>query len=210
MILSGLLDDGATGLGFIKEHGGATVVQDPDDAMFAGMPRSAIDVAPPDRVAPLSEIADVLAALIDETILDPVKPVPAPIPEPAAPDPAVAALVDGPPTGLTCPECGGALWAEADGELVRFACHVGHAYGEDSLVDSQSRALERSLWSALRSLQENADMMRRLARRSANNEMTRQRFETRAAETDEHADALRRLLSRLNSVPAADVVGDAA
>ena len=38
------------GLVAIREHGGVGVVQDPEDAMFPGMPTSAVRYADPDHV----------------------------------------------------------------------------------------------------------------------------------------------------------------
>ena len=42
IVLSGTLRDGALGLAAIKLRGGVTIVQDPDEALFAGMPNSAL------------------------------------------------------------------------------------------------------------------------------------------------------------------------
>ena len=42
VILSGALDDGAYGMQVIKEHGGVTVVQDPEDAQIPGDRKSVV------------------------------------------------------------------------------------------------------------------------------------------------------------------------
>jgi two-component system, chemotaxis family, protein-glutamate methylesterase/glutaminase len=64
VILSGVLDDGTIGLGTVKEHGGRTLVQDPADALYDGMPQSAIELVSPDTVLPAPELA---AAIIEYT-----------------------------------------------------------------------------------------------------------------------------------------------
>lgn len=63
VVLTGSLDDGATGLCWIKRAGGAVVVQDPSEAEFADMPRNALLHAPADYVAKLSEIGPILNEL---------------------------------------------------------------------------------------------------------------------------------------------------
>jgi two-component system chemotaxis response regulator CheB len=69
----------------------------------------------------------------------------------------------GPPSGLTCPDCGGALWQIDEDKLVRFQCHVGHRYSPESLVMQQDDRVEDALWTAVRVLEERADLRRRMA-----------------------------------------------
>ncbi len=56
VILSGTGSDGTLGIKEIKEKGGLAVVQDPDEAEYSGMPRSAIATGLVDLVLPLAEI----------------------------------------------------------------------------------------------------------------------------------------------------------
>jgi two-component system chemotaxis response regulator CheB len=71
------------------------------------------------------------------------------------------------PVAVTCPECGGALAEEKEGNLTRYACHVGHAFGTASLLSFQTEALERALWTAMRALEETACLRRSMAQRAA-------------------------------------------
>jgi two-component system chemotaxis response regulator CheB len=206
VVMSGLLDDGATGLRLIHDLGGAAVVQDPEDALFPSMPRAAIELTTPDRVVSAAAMGTALFELIDEPLsTEPAQAVadPSVLVEPGdsaagrdrveIDDPrATAELLEGSPIALTCPECGGALWEQEEGRTIRYACHVGHAYTLSSLVDEQGRALETTLWSAVRSLEERADIHRRLARR-INGSRTAV-YESRAREAEEHARALRQAL----------------
>lgn len=63
VVLSGMLDDGTSGLVSIKRHGGTAFVQAPEQAKFSSMPRSAIEGDHPDYVLPISEIADALVRI---------------------------------------------------------------------------------------------------------------------------------------------------
>ena len=56
IVLSGTGSDGTPGLQAIKEHGGITIVQDPESAVHDGMPRSAIDAMTADFILPVEEI----------------------------------------------------------------------------------------------------------------------------------------------------------
>lgn len=56
VILSGGDGDGALGIKRIKERGGLTIAQDPDEAEFSGMPRAAINTGMVDWVLPVAEM----------------------------------------------------------------------------------------------------------------------------------------------------------
>jgi len=59
-ILSGTGTDGSLGLKAVKEKGGLVIVQDPQEAAFDGMPRSAIGTGGADLVLPVEQIAQAL------------------------------------------------------------------------------------------------------------------------------------------------------
>jgi two-component system, chemotaxis family, CheB/CheR fusion protein len=63
LVLSGTGSDGAVGLSRIKEQGGVTLVQTPEDAEFDGMPRAAIDTQMVDLVLPVVEMPQKLLEL---------------------------------------------------------------------------------------------------------------------------------------------------
>src|SRR6202167_1746683 len=60
LILSGTGANGSLGLKAVKEQGGLVIAQDPDEAAFDGMPRSAIMTGAVDLILPLAGIPDAL------------------------------------------------------------------------------------------------------------------------------------------------------
>jgi two-component system chemotaxis response regulator CheB len=211
VVLSGMLDDGAAGLRLMHDRGGVTVVQDPDDALYPSMPRSAIANGAADKVVTISQMADCICSLIDEPLEDVDEVPPRELLQSVQPTLSLAddTPLQGEPTGLTCPECGGALWETHEGELIRFRCHVGHAYSPQSIQTEQARSLEAALWSALRSLEERAGLFERMAGRSKTTspEMAT-RFDRRAHEVKRHANAVRDTIAELGRAPAGDAAGE--
>ena len=61
IILSGTGTDGSVGAKAIKEVGGLVIAQDPEEADYDGMPRSAIATGAVDLVLPLAKIPEALA-----------------------------------------------------------------------------------------------------------------------------------------------------
>jgi two-component system chemotaxis response regulator CheB len=64
VLLTGNLDDGTSGLDVIKRLGGVAVVQDPADALFPEMPKSAIEHIAVDHVVTVAEMGPLLIDLI--------------------------------------------------------------------------------------------------------------------------------------------------
>ncbi len=71
IILSGAGSDGSVGIKAVKEAGGIIMVQDPDEAQYSSMPRSAIATGLADFVLPLREIAARLPELVNQPRSEP-------------------------------------------------------------------------------------------------------------------------------------------
>lgn len=203
VILTGTLDDGAAGLLTIKARGGYTIVQDPEEALFSGMPLSAIQAVEVDAILPVQNIADRLCELVKLPIPDPPlkKSMSEAMPQD---DHWVAQEKDaieqgkraGYASAFTCPDCGGVLWELTDYNLMRYRCHVGHAYSIESLLSEKDDSLERALWTANRAMEEKAALARRMATqaRKSNHPMSEVQFSERAEEAEKHADVLKQVL----------------
>jgi len=200
IVLSGTMDDGAAGLWAIKTCGGVTVVQDPAEALYTGMPTSALTTARIDYCLPVDRIAVLLSELAS-------RPVSGTMPahglerlktetEFTTLDKDLSDMDElGDPTVFTCPSCQGTLWEIKDGDMLRYRCHTGHAFSVDSLLAEQSEAAETALYSALRALEEKAAALRRVADRFSDRfPELHARYQHEAGDLDESANVLRQLL----------------
>lgn len=201
VILSGALDDGTAGLLEIKKVGGIAIVQDPEEALYDGMPGSAIENVNVDYVLPIAEIGKKLVTLAHE----PVETINNSVDSQLAMETDMAELDSeavqslerpGKESPYSCPECGGVLWEINNGNFLRFRCRTGHAFSPDSLFAEQSESLEQALWVALRALKEQSALSKKLADRAKaqNHPIVAERFAKRAEETDARADVIRQVL----------------
>ncbi len=200
VVLTGNLDDGTAGLWAVKSCGGTTVVQEPAEADHPDMPTNALLHNRVDHRLPLRDIAALLAQLAKEA------PAPAQRGEPVpslANEVAYAQLAgglhEGAPMGrlsaFTCPNCRGALWELEEGGHLRYRCHTGHAFSHASLLLDQDVAIEESLYAAVRTMEEKAATLRRLAERWPEHlPGVRDDYEQRADDLVRSADRLRRML----------------
>jgi two-component system chemotaxis response regulator CheB len=199
VVLTGWLDDGTAGLHALKERGGTAVVQHPEDALAPSMPLSALKHVEVDHCVPLTEIAPLLERLTSlpagEEGEHPVSDRMETEVRIAMEDKAVDITKWGEPSLYACPECHGVLLQLAEGRHVRFRCHTGHAYSPESLMADMAGKTEDSLWSAVRSVQEQVILMRRLADHygSHENGTDAESLLRRAAEMERNADMVRQV-----------------
>lgn len=204
VVLSGALDDGTAGLIDVKKLGGVAVVQNPDDALFSGMPNSAIQHVDVDYILPLVSIAPILVHLAYE-----------PSSTQAAlnmsnegeleMEPDVVELDGvglrgkgqiGKSANLSCPDCGGSLFQLQERNFLQFRCRVGHAFSAASLQAAQAQVQEEALWAAIRSLEERAELMSKMATnaRTSNRTQSAKLFEAQATEALQRSDLIREAL----------------
>lgn len=198
LLLSGYLSDGVSGLNAVRQCGGLTMVQDPEEAQVADLPLNALAHHEPDYVGSVERLADLIVELSEQ---------PAPEPEPAPPNIAMEVRMSfgedlsisneqqlGELSPYACPECGGNLW-EMDDVILRYRCHVGHGLTADALSELQAEKLDAALWTALRGIRERAQLLRRLERdASARIAGGSDRFKSSAVELEQQADILTRFI----------------
>jgi len=63
--MSGQLDDGSTGLWWVKRYGGVTLIQDPNEAAYPDMPHHARSYVDVDFVAGASDMGPLLTRLVN-------------------------------------------------------------------------------------------------------------------------------------------------
>lgn len=201
VVLSGALNDGTAGLAAIKRCGGLAVIQDPLDAVLADMPRSAARYVAIDESVPIAAMGGLLSQLAASPA-GPAREIPADICFEAAI--AAQELDDmrretqlGTPAPFSCPECGGGLWELADGDMLRYRCHLGHAYTADAMLGEKGEEAERLLTRLLRSQRDRAELTRRMAERerAAQRSDLATGLEARARAYEENAALFQKLLA---------------
>jgi len=202
IVLTGMLDDGTAGLIAIKRCGGVTVVQDPEDAAYSGMPLSALNHANVDFCVSLADMVPLVTKLVAQPH-GKSKTVPSDIRIEAAIAERVLSDVSqvnglGNQVPYNCPGCGGVLWEMDASDEKRYRCHTGHSYTAPTLLASQSEKIEEMLWISLRMFEERKNLlvsMTKGSRTAAFKGSTRQR----AKETQGYIDRIRGMLLKPGS-----------
>jgi len=113
---------------------------------------------------------------------------------------------------FTCPECHGALWEIRDGPMLRFRCHVGHAFTADAVLAAQNDEIDRMLGIWQRAHQERAALARRMAaqERAEERHNLAEQLETRAREYEDDARLVLELMRNGFGADMDDDAGEAA
>lgn len=145
------------------------IVQEPSDAQWPDMPRSALENIPHlDYALPAGEIGPLLGRLSAEAAAARAQSVPAIMNAEAAMTALDARQVrqedrPGEPSRYACPDCHGALFEIREGPILRYRCRTGHGYTFASLEEELRVQADAALWNALRSLGEYAALLSRSA-----------------------------------------------
>lgn len=189
VILTGLLNDGTTGMWAIQQSGGHCIVQDPNEAEFPDMILSVLDRMEVDHVANLNKIPDILVS-VTQVARKQKNTAPAEvIAESNLSEKMATSLQEisqvGQQTVYSCPDCGGGLWKIKNDRAEHLRCHIGHTYSTDDLVIKQSETIEQTLWVAVRMMEERKLLLSRLA-----NDNKSKGLEKIAADFSERSDQL--------------------
>ena len=196
VILTGMLNDGASGLNAIKSVGGTAVVQHPLDAEVDQMPLAALEATDVDHVAGAAELAGVLCQVVDTAAGPPI--------EPSASlglevEIAAGARLGGSnlrrladPTALNCPDCQGVLSEVRGQRPLRYRCQIGHASTAEVLA-SRIERVDEAVRVAMRVMEERVTLVERMAAdaRETGRLAVAELYEARAEEYRRYAATLR-------------------
>ena len=196
VVLSGYLNDGASGLSAIKACGGTAVVQQPLDAQADQMPLAALETVNADAIVPAERLGEIIADMAGRDAGESRAP-----PDNLVLEVEIAAggrlgsaalrtIAD--PSPLSCPNCQGVL-SEMRGEHpLRFRCQIGHAMTAEVLA-ARGDAVSEAMRIALRIMEERVTLVTRMAQdaRQTGRNAVAELYDQRATEYSRYAAVLR-------------------
>jgi len=156
------MDDGTSGLWYIKRLGGVVLVQNPFEAAHGSMPQNVLQHVDVDKVFSVTKLPALLQQFMegkinatdesseqDKELLNKEVII-------ASPDNALELGVMNPGilSPFTCPECHTRLFSIKEANDTRFICPAGHAFSSSALLEELTKSVEETLWSSLRGLEE--------------------------------------------------------
>ena len=200
VILTGIADDGTSGMSAIKTCGGTCIVQDPKEAEYPKMPLAVLKEIDVDYSIPLAKMGETISEVIDNKKM--IKTI---IPEYLLKEVKIAEegigsikeLSElGENSVLTCPDCGGVLFELKNDSVTRYKCHTGHAFSVNDLLHKQNKNLESALWVSLRTLEERKKLLGQLAESETNrgDKRSASGYSNKINELEKHLDSLKTVL----------------
>jgi two-component system chemotaxis response regulator CheB len=199
IILTGMLDDGTSGMSMIKRSGGTTIVQDPNEADYPDMPLSVLDNVAVDHNESLSMMGTLLTEIIANTNPQEVE-VPYDVKVETAIDQRISTRIENvaqfEKTEINCPDCGGGLYLTQKDHPVHYRCHVGHSYTDRELLIRLSEVMESTFWTSLRMMEERRTLLLKLAKKDEERgyKTTAIRHYEKAKEMEVHIENLKHIL----------------
>lgn len=204
VVLTGLLDDGTSGLWSIKRRGGLTIVQNPSEALYSDMPQSAITHVDVDRIVSSSDIPAILEELVMKSVphtnglSDTEKDLMKTEINIAMQDNSFESgiMEKGKLSPFTCPECHGVMVSIPEGSHTRFRCHTGHGFSSSALLDELTKSVEESFWNSLRGMEETIMLLEKKGREleSAGDRDTAKDFYKKAQEVRNQSHQVRKII----------------
>jgi two-component system, chemotaxis family, protein-glutamate methylesterase/glutaminase len=197
VVLSGYLNDGASGLFAIKARGGITVAQHPVDAQVDQMPRAALERVEVDHVVAAADLGRLLVELAAQ---------PAEATAPASEDLELEVRIAlgarlgaeglsgiAKPSPITCPHCSGVLSEIKGVGPLRYRCQTGHGFTAEAALAAQENAIDEALRIALRTIEERTSLVTRMGEdaRAQGRTAVAELYEGRAREYEGYAVTLR-------------------
>jgi two-component system chemotaxis response regulator CheB len=216
IVLSGMLDDGTSGMWTVKRMGGIGIIQDPDEAICPSMPYNVMEYVAVDHILPVNKMAALLQQLVKEDVVVEHN-LPAEELERLKIEVDIASqdnsfqmgiIQMGEPSSLTCPECSGALSTVTEGGLTRYRCHTGHAFTRNTLLASASKEMEENMWKTVRSFEEVIMLLEGSAKHlteSGNTEKAEE-YSKRAEAVKSRSSELRKIIFTLESLSHDNIV----
>jgi len=197
IILTGLLDDGTSGMVAIKKCGGRCIVQEPKGAEFPDMPNNVISNIDVDYRVQIEDMGYILSDLYSRNECE-VAPVPDEVKLEAEITMRMSTSLPvnaqlGKLTPFTCPDCGGILTQieDSNGEK-HYRCFTGHAFSEQFLDDEYADKTEETLWVAIRMMEEQRNFKNTVLNRTNSSE-----WEQRDRQFLQHIENLKEILQKL-------------
>jgi two-component system chemotaxis response regulator CheB len=162
IVLSGLLNDGTSGLWSIKRLGGITIIQEPGDSEYPQMPNNVLEYVEVNHSLPAAQIGALVQTLMKETApkkgklsAEEMKLLKLEVIIATRDNAFEMGVIEmGELTPFTCPDCHGALVRLVEGKIIRYRCHTGHAFTASTLLADITKSVEELLWQAMRGMEE--------------------------------------------------------